>query len=283
MTRAVTPGSALATIAAWALGRAGDTSVLYTIRTAAEAALLSALAGCTMMAGAPAAPPPLEGSAWVLATLGGRPVAGPAPTARFEGGRVQGSDGCNRYTVPYTSRGASIEVGARGVSTRMACAPAVMQQADAYTAALAGARRYRVEGGRLELLGADGALLAQLAAQPQALAGTAWVATAINNGRGGVASLVAGSTVTLEFRADGRAGGSAGCNPYNAAYAAEGGRLRFTPGTMARRMCADAAVMVLEAAFMQALESVATARFERDRLELRSADNALAVLLTRKP
>jgi len=41
-------------------------------------------------------------------------------------------------------------------------------------------------------------------------------------------------------------------------------------------------VMEQEAAFLKALESVATARVEADRLELRTADGALAAMFTRE-
>lgn len=226
----------------------------------------------------------MESTAWVLVSLAGLASIESQPaTVRFEGGTVQGSDGCNRYSAPYSVRGASIEVGARGVSTqKMACAPGVMKRASAFTAALSASRSYRVRDGRLELLGGDGAVLATLVAQPQALAGSAWRATGINNGRGGVVSPVSGSMVTMRFEADGRVGGSAGCNRFNAHYVATGPNLRITAPATTRKMC-EASLMEQEQAFLKALESVATMRFEADRLELRTEAGALAVTLSREP
>lgn len=85
------------------------------------------LVGCSNVASAAEAPT-LEGTSWVLVSLAGlASIEGQPATIRFEGGTVQGSDGCNRYSAPYSVRGASIEVGARGVSTQMACAPGVMK------------------------------------------------------------------------------------------------------------------------------------------------------------
>jgi len=55
-------------------------------------------------------------------------------------------------------------------------------------------------------------VLATFAMQSQLLAGSSWRAMGINNGKGGVASLVAGTNVTLVFAADGEASGSAGSN-----------------------------------------------------------------------
>jgi heat shock protein HslJ len=228
--------------------------------------------------------PPLEGAAWVLASLPGQSsLLGQPPTARFEGGRVQGSDGCNRYTAPYTAQGSSFEVGSRGASTRMACSPEVMKQAVAFTTALGSAKRCRVTDGRLQLLGSDGAVLATFVAQKQSLAGTSWRATGINNGKGGVASIVGGSNVTVAFGADGRVSGSAGCNQFNAGYEAPGSNLSIKAPVVTRKMCANPAVMEQEHAFLKALESVTTMRFEGNRLELRTATGALALGLTREP
>jgi heat shock protein HslJ len=254
------------------------------IPLAAAGALLAAawLAGCAAMTPA-ADPPPLEGTAWVLATLpGGDPVDGVAATLRFEQGRASGSDGCNRYTAAYQSRGGRLEVAAAtAASTRMACPPAVMRQAAAFMAALGDVTSYRVEAGRLILSSADGAVRATLASQSQALAGTRWHAAGINNGKGAVVSLVAGSSVSLAFGEDGQATGSAGCNRYSAPYAQQGAQLRFQPAAATRRMCAGEDLMAQEQAFLKALESVATMRLEGPRLELRTAAGALAVSLFR--
>jgi len=240
------------------------------------------LVGCSNVPSAAEAPT-LEGTSWVLVSLAGlASIEGPPATVRFEGGTVQGSDGCNRFSAPYSARGTSIEVGARGVSTQMACAPEVMKRVSAFTSALSASRSYRVRDGRLELLGSDGAVLATFAAQLQTLAGTEWRATGINNGRGGVASPVSGSVVTMRFEADGRLGGSAGCNRFNASYMATGPNLRIMSPATTRKMC-EASLMEQERAFLKALDSVATMRFEADRLELRTAAGALAVTLLREP
>jgi heat shock protein HslJ len=225
-------------------------------------------------------PPPLDGTAWVLSSLPGRtPLGGQPATLRFEDGRAQGSDGCNRYTVAYATRGAALDVGPRGAGTQMACAPEVMQQAEAFNAALRAAKTYRVAEGSLQLLAAGGEVLATLAPQSTTLAGTSWRVTAINDGKGAVASVRSGSTVTLEFDDKGQAGGSAGCNRFVSRYEREGTRLRFAAPAATRRMCAEEGVMEQERQFLEALQSVATIRIEGRRMELRRADGALALTL----
>jgi heat shock protein HslJ len=148
---------------------------------------------------------------------------------------------------------------------------------------LSSAKRCRVTDGRLQLLGSNGAVLATLVAQAQSLAGTSWRATGIKNGKGGFASVVGGSNVTVAFGADGRVSGSAGCNQFNAGYDVPGSNLTIKIAVVTRKKCSNPAVMEQEHAFLMALESVTTLRFEGRRLELRTATGALALALTREP
>jgi len=239
------------------------------------------LASCASMPAASDAPP-LDGTAWVLSALpGGAPISGSRATLSFEGGRAQGSDGCNRFGMPVTIKGSTIEVGNRGVSTMMACAPEVMKQAEAFTSALSSAKSYRIADGQLQLLGAGGAVLATLAAQSRSLAGS-WSVTGINNGRNAVVSVAGGTTVTMVFADDKTVAGSAGCNQFNARYEAEGSKFRFTAPAATRRMCPGAGVMEQEQSFLKALEAVTTMRLEGNRLEFRDDKGALQVTATRE-
>lgn len=238
------------------------------------------LGGCAAVPSAE--PPPLDGTAWVLAALPGRTWTGAPATLRFEGGRAQGSDGCNRYNAPFRAKDSTLEIGPRGVGTMMACAPDVMAQSEAFAAALQGTRAYRVEGGQLRLLGASGAVLATLAPQSRSLAGTRWKVTGLNNGRNALVSTLGESNVTLVFGTDGRASGSAGCNQYTARFAADGSGLRFDTPAATRKLCADPKLMDQEQQFLKALEAVATVSIEGSRLELRDAGGALQVTAARE-
>lgn len=253
----------------------------FTVMTAASLVANLVLLGCTNMDASTDAPD-LNSTAWVLSALPGLALQPDSvATLRLEGGHAQGTDGCNRYTAPYTVTGSKLEVGPRGVSTQMACPPAVMQQADAFMSALLRATTYRVVDAQLRLLGADGAVVATFASQSQSLAGTSWRATGINNGKAAVVSVVRDSIVSMDFAADGKVSGSAGCNQYTATYQLSGSALQFSAAAATRKMCAAPGVMEQEQQFLKALESVATTRIEADRLELRTAQGALALTLAR--
>jgi len=249
---------------------------------ALAAVLLAApwLVACeTMTANTP--PPVLDRTAWVLSALPGEaPVGTAVPTLRFEGGRVAGSDGCNRIVGPFTADATSLRLPPAMVATRMACPEPVQRVATAFGRALATTRAYRIEAGALLLVDDAGAVLARFVPQPTGLAGTDWQAVAVNDGRQAVSSLVAGTRITLRFEPEGRVRGSGGCNSYSAPYTLEGERLSIGPVITTRMACAQpAGVMAQESAWLSALRTVATARRDGDRLELRTGSGALAATL----
>lgn len=109
-------------------------------------------------ADAPASP---VGPTWVVEDIGGRGVVDRAQTdlVLSPEGRAAGRGGCNRFTGGYTLDGASLRFGALA-ATRMACAPALMDQEGRFFAAMAEVRGWRMEQGRLLLTdGGGGALL----------------------------------------------------------------------------------------------------------------------------
>jgi heat shock protein HslJ len=93
-------------------------------------------------------------------------VSSPLPdtevTAVFgEDGTLTGSAGCNTYRATYEADRGTITIG-EPAATRKACAEpeGVMEQEQAYLAALPQATSYRVEGSSLSLLTAEGTYVA---------------------------------------------------------------------------------------------------------------------------
>lgn len=243
------------------------------------------LMACTAMSQGNDPVPALNDTAWVLAALPGTATPHAAtPTLRFDTGRVQGSDGCNRFGAPYTGANGRLQISPNGFSTQMACPEPVSRLAASFNAALAKAQGYRIDGKTLLLLDAAGATLASFVAQGTELAGTAWQVTAYNNGKQAVVGVTTGSTITLEFIPEGRVRGSGGCNHFSGGYTSSADQLTIGPVGATRRACTEPeGVMAQETAFLRALESVASARREGDRLELRTATGALAVTMIPAP
>jgi heat shock protein HslJ len=220
----------------------------------------------------------LAGTSWILTSLNGaEPLPDTTVTASFgEDGAVNGSDGCNRYSATYQIDRDRITI-TPGIGTMMACPEPIMKQAGDYMAALASAATYQVQENALDLLDAGGNVVATFTAQPTSLAGTSWTVIGYNNGKQAVVSVIIGTELTAVFGEDGTLSGSAGCNSYTAGYQVDGENVSIGPAAATRMMCAEpAGIMDQEGQYLAALESAATYRMEGDRLEMRTADGALA-------
>jgi heat shock protein HslJ len=237
-----------------------------------------------------AAPAPsfdLAGTAWVLTSLNGSPaMEGTTITLQFGAdGSASGTDGCNRYSTAFTQSGANdLTFGQPGASTMMLCPePAgVMEQASAYTAALAATTNFSANQSQLALL-AGSQIVATFAADVQTLAGTDWNVTMYNNGREAVVGVIEGTELTILFGASDELSGSAGCNQYIGGYTVTGNTIQVGQLGSTMRFCAEPeGTMEQEQAFLAALQSAATFRIEGDSLEMRTAGDAIAVMATRR-
>ncbi len=231
-----------------------------------------------------AAGSPLGGTNWVLSSLNGQlPLAGTSVTLQLgEDGTATGSDGCNRFTTTYTAGQSNISFGAPGASTMMACTDAVMQQASDYMAALAGANRYQLRGGQLILLNGTKVLATFVAAKAD-LAGSTWLVTGYNNGREAVVGPLLGADIIVTIDDANLISGNGGCNDFFASIEANNGAIEVGSVGATRRFCAEpSGVMEQESAFFAALESAATYTVDGDFIELRNADDAIAVHMVRE-
>ena len=85
------------------------------------------------------------------------------------------------------------------------------------------------------------------------LVGTSWTLVDID----GIVPANAGRGVTLEFRADGRAGGTAGCNTYNGSYTVDGAGISFGP-LISTKMACEQPLMTLETTYLAGLQAATT-------------------------
>jgi heat shock protein HslJ len=165
----------------------------------------------------------------------------------------------------------------------MACDAPVMDQEVAYFQALTASNSFSIEGDQLTLKDAEGKELATFTAQSQSLEGSSWQTISYNNGKQAVTSVLIGSELTADFGTDGKLSGSAGCNNYNGGYVVDGEKITIGPLASTMKMCNEPeGVMDQESQFLAAMQSAATYKIEGDRLELRTADGALAADFQRK-
>ncbi len=69
----------------------------------------------------------LSGGDWIVTHIGGVPVQGNVTLGFNTSDQFSGSSGCNRFASTYNLSGEGMRIG-RMATTRMACAPALMQQ-----------------------------------------------------------------------------------------------------------------------------------------------------------
>lgn len=82
-------------------------------------------------------PDRLAGTRWTFVSIDGVAVAGDRPTAlQFDGARLSGSAGCNRFSGRFTSDATSLTAGPL-TATEMACPGAAMTQEAAFFALMA--------------------------------------------------------------------------------------------------------------------------------------------------
>jgi heat shock protein HslJ len=226
---------------------------------------------------------PLQGTTWVLVGLNGlAALPDVSVTISFEGEKVGGTDGCNRYGSTYTINKNQISIDQNVVSTLMACPEEIMSQAQQFTRAIIESSNFEIVDTRLNLLNNQKEPLAVFIKQDLTLADTNWIVTGYNNGKQAVVSLVQGTQISVTFGNEGKVSGNAGCNRFNADYALDVMSISIGQAASTKMMCLEpAGVMEQESAFLQALSSAATFSLEGDRLELRTGDGAIAIQLTR--
>jgi heat shock protein HslJ len=230
----------------------------------------------------------LPDSNWNLTALNGSaPVAGTAITLNFnESLAVFGSDGCNNYRTTATVDGDNIQFAQPGAATLMACDEPVMSQATAYQEALAAAETFSATAEALVLMDGAGNELATFAVASQELSGTSWTVISYNNGREAVVSVLLDTEITASFGDDGQVTGTAGCNNYFASYEADAEAGTITIGQAGSTMMACAepeGIMEQEQEYLAALATAATYSIQANTLEMRTADNALAVVMQLAP
>lgn len=220
----------------------------------------------------------LTSNAWKATGIAGpdgsleAPIGGSSPSLGFEGDTAGGNASCNQFFGSFELSGSKLSFGMLA-STEMFCGdPGVMEQEEAYLAALGSVDGWSIDDDVLSLTSGD-ATVVTYDVLSQDLAGTSWELLGYNNGTGGFQSVTGEQPVTAAFSDDGTVAGSAGCNDYNTTYeTTDDGAIEFGVPASTRMMCADNAVMEQEARYLQVLELVDNYQVGVDSLEMFDAE-----------
>lgn len=227
----------------------------------------------------------IEGTTWRLTGVQGLDAgllpSGPqSVTARFEGGRVSGFSGCNRFFGSYTVKQDRIVIAPLAGSMMM-CGDAAMKVENAVKKALTGTLRPVQTGDRLALMSEAGDTVMSFKAEPvPTLEGLRSNITGFNNGRQAVLSPMSNTTISLTFKG-GIVKGFSGCNAFRATYTAQGDRISVGPVATTRRSC-DSAVMQQEREFLAALKSTTTWTFSGAFLDMHRPDGERTMIGSRE-
>ena len=124
---------------------------------------------------------------------------------------------------------------------------------------------------------------AESSGAPNSPVGESWRVVSYFDGERAMAHPILGAEIDAVFGADGRVAGSAGCNNYSAAYRIEASGIAIGPVAATRRFCAEPpGVMEQETRYLEALQSATTLRRDAESMQLRTAQDSLAVYLKRQ-
>lgn len=226
----------------------------------------------------------LAGTSWVAQAIfvDGNPVE-IVPRSRVtlvfgdEGG-ASGTTGCNGYFADVSFAGDRISFGQMGM-TEMACEPPLMEQESMVFAIFAGADRWSLSGGVLNVESADGSGRIEFV-EPTVtdadIAGTRWVLDTIIDGTT-ASTPVVGSDPALRLNpASGEITGSTGCNEINGEVAIALPAFSVENLVWTERGC-EPALMDQEAFVLAVLLGADRIGVEGDRLTL-SAPNGTALV-----
>jgi heat shock protein HslJ len=210
-----------------------------------------------------------------------QPVADTHPDLVIERGSISGTTGCNNLSGMVTVGDDGSFAAGPLMSTLMGCPPPLATQERQIHVSLETATAWTRDGDTATLSGPDGDTM-ELTLADTSLADTEWSITAINNGTGGVQSVVAGSNPSLRFHDNQTVEGTSGCNSFGGEYTSDGPDLSFASLFSTEMACqSPEGVMEQETNLYGALDNVATYTIRGAVLRMHDADGAIQVTAVR--
>lgn len=192
-------------------------------------------------------------------------------------GRVSIKADCNQVLGAYTTEGNQLTI-TPGPSTLVACPPGTL--GDDFVRQLSNVSSYFFKDGKLILeFKFDSGSMTFAPSAPTGLAGTQWDVVSYNNGKQAVVSLIADTSITLNFGTDGRVSGNASCNNYTGPFDTSGDILHVGALATTFMLCHKPdGVMAQESQYLTALQSAQTYEIAGDTLTIRDGSGAMQVV-----
>jgi len=218
---------------------------------------------------------------WVHSVIGNDTFVAPVDRDRYtisfaNDGTFSARADCNQLSGTYRQLGRRLTLQP-GPMTLVACPPGsnaddFVQQLGAVTSQ-AGTDTSLVLNLRLD----SGSMVFE--AQPTLVVnGTIWDVQSYNNGRGGVTTLIADTSMSVNFAEDGTISGSSGCNAFAGTYTVDGSSITVGELGTTQLIC-PTDVITQEQAFLTALQASTQYQLAADRMTTRNDDGAIQVEL----
>jgi len=186
---------------------------------------------------------------------------------------------CNQGNGTYTVAGSQLTLQP-GAMTRAACPPG--SQDTVFVQDLGRVATYTFDAENLVFnLQLDSGNMVFSLQPPLSLTDSVWQVQSVNNGKGGVVTVLPETSLDATFNENGIVGGNTGCNTYRGLYVAADGTIAFSPLITTRRACLSDEAAAQEQAFLVALGASTRYELRGNRLTLRNDAGATQVNLVR--
>lgn len=225
----------------------------------------------------------IDGVAGPDDAIEGQLVGAPRVTFLLDGSvpgavSVAGSTGCNRFTGTATIGDDGSFSAGPFASTLMGCDDVLARQESNIHAAFEAADHWSVVDNLASLSEGEGIVM-EMHRLDTELAGSAWSVTHVNNGKGGLQSVMAGTDPTLLFGTDDKVSGSTGCNILSGTYESADESLAFGSIGLTKKLCGSpAGVMDQEQQMVAALGRSSTYSIDGNTLTIRDTGGAALIV-----
>lgn len=199
-------------------------------------------------------------------------------TLRFENKKVSGTLDCDVFTVALKEKPSGAMKFGKLWRSSQGCGDGASAQSGGYLDTLVVSAAARTTDDDLELLDKDGEVLLRFAPSGPVDPHGEWAVLATTDANGSLAEVTDADSMTATFGPTGSLRGSTPCSNFRGGYSVQGSTISVGPVVTPMNSC-DEAVALAAAAYLSALEAVASWSLGEGLLELRDASDQVVLQL----